>query len=48
MEEVNLSMSSASSEQKELGLVFARKFDQLTENQINSIMRILNNKRSDS
>lgn len=48
VEEVNLSISSASNQQKELGLVFARKFNQLTENQISSIMSILNNKRSDN
>lgn len=42
VKEVNLNISNVSTGQKELGLVFARKFDQLTDKQISSIMGILN------
>lgn len=42
--EVQLNFAKASESQKNLSLVFARKFDNLSSNQVNDIMKILNGK----
>ncbi len=42
IESINISLSNQSKEHKDLGLVFARKFDGLTQEQIDKLIKILN------
>lgn len=45
--EVTISLNNTSSRQKELGLVFARRFNNLTEDEIIRILNTLNHSRGD-
>lgn len=44
MDEVRINIANSSESQKNLGLVFARKFDSLSSKEVDSIMKILNSK----
>ncbi len=43
-EEINLSLNNATERQRNVGLAFARQFDQLSANQMDRIMEILSKK----
>ena len=47
LSEVTISLNDASSRQKELGLVFARRFNNLTEDEITRILSTLNHSREE-
>lgn len=48
VEEIKLSINGVTDSQKELGLVFARKFDSLTKEQVNELIKILNSKETNN
>lgn len=47
VEEIQINLRGLSDTSRSLGLVFARKFDNLSSSQVNSIMKILNGKGED-
>lgn len=47
IESVSINLSNQTQEHKDLGLVFARKFDGLTQDQINKLIKILNKEDKD-
>lgn len=42
IDNISINLSNQTQEHKDLGLVFARKFDGLTQDQINKLIKILN------
>ncbi len=42
VDSININLSNQTQEHKDLGLVFARKFDDLTQDQIDKLIKILN------